>query len=68
MSRCSHSDRGSEFDNAGAGRAVRGVRDHEVVVEGVPFGNAVDESTNKTLEAEFVWREQFSSLSDLRQS
>ena len=34
--------------------------------KGCPFDNAVDESTNKTLKAEFVYREQFGSLRDLR--
>ena len=31
-----------------------------------PYDNAVDESANKTLKAEFVYREQFSGLYDLQ--
>lgn len=33
---------------------------------GCPFDNAVDESANKTLKAEFLYREQFASLRDLQ--
>ena len=34
--------------------------------KGCPFDNAVDESTDKTSKAEFVYREQLASLRDLR--
>lgn len=32
--------------------------------KGCPYDNAVDESTNKILKAEFVYREGFSDLRD----
>ena len=34
--------------------------------KGCPYDNAVDESTNKILKAEFVYRESFSDLRDLQ--
>ena len=34
--------------------------------KGCPFDNAVDESTNKTLKAEFAYREEFEDLQDLQ--
>lgn len=34
--------------------------------KGCPYDDAVDESANKTLKAEFVYREQFSGLYDLQ--
>lgn len=62
-----HSDRGSEFDNAALDELfeVFGIT-RSLSKKGCPFDNAVDESTNKTLKAEFVYREQFSSLHDLQ--
>lgn len=30
--------------------------------KGCPYDNAVDESTNKILKAELVWRERFGTL------
>lgn len=62
-----HSDRGSEFDNAALDELFEafGIA-RSLPKKGCPFDNAVDESTNKTLKAEFVYREQFSSLHDLQ--
>ena len=62
-----HSDRGSEFDNAALDELfeVFGIT-RSLSKKGCPFDNAVDESTNKTLKAEFVYQEQFSSLHDLQ--
>lgn len=62
-----HSDRGSEFDNAALDELfeVFGIT-RSPSRKGCPFDNAVDESTNKTLKAEFVHREQFNSLYDLQ--
>lgn len=34
--------------------------------KGCPYDNAVDESTNKILKTEFVYRERFSDLRDLQ--
>ena len=34
--------------------------------KGRPYDNAVDESTNKILKAEFVYRERFSTLRELQ--
>jgi transposase InsO family protein len=34
--------------------------------KGCPFDNAVDESTNKSPEAELVWGEEFSDLNELQ--
>jgi transposase InsO family protein len=62
-----HSDRGSEFDNAALDELfeVFGIT-RSLSKKGCPYDNAVDESTNKTLKAEFVYQEQFSSLHDLQ--
>ena len=62
-----HSDRGSEFDNAALDELfeVFGIT-RSLSKKGCPFDNAVDESTNKTLKAEFVYQEQFNSLYDLQ--
>ena len=62
-----HSDRGSEFDNAALDELfeVFGIT-RSLSKKGCPFDNAVDESTNKTLKAEFVYQEQFGSLHDLQ--
>ena len=62
-----HSDRGSEFDNAALDELfeVFGIT-RSLSKKGCPFDNAVDESANKTLKAEFVYREQFASLRDLQ--
>lgn len=34
--------------------------------KGCPYDNAVDESTNRILKTEFVYRERFSDLRDLQ--
>ena len=62
-----HSDRGSEFDNAALDELfeVFGIT-RSLSKKGCPYDNAVDESANKTLKAEFVHREQFGSLHDLQ--
>ena len=62
-----HTDRGSEFDNAALDEffEVFGIT-RSLSKKGCPFDNAVDESANKTLKAEFVYREQFASLRDLQ--
>lgn len=62
-----HSDRGSEFDNGALDELfeVFGTT-RSLPKKGCPFDSAVDESTNKTLKAEFVYQEQFSSLYDLQ--
>lgn len=58
-----HTNRGCEFGNAkiddllGAFGARR-----SLPKKGCPYDNAVDESTNKTPKAEFVYRESFSSI------
>ena len=62
-----HGDRGSEFDNAALDELfeVFGIT-RSPSKKGCPYDNAVDESTNKTFKAEFVYREQFGSLHDLQ--
>lgn len=62
-----HSDRGSEFDNAALDElfGVFGIT-RSLSRKGCPYDNAVDESTNKTLKAEFVHRESFEDLHDLQ--
>ena len=62
-----HSDRGSEFDNAALDELfeVFGIT-RSLSKKGCPYDNAVDESANKTLKAEFVYQEQFSGLYDLQ--
>ena len=62
-----HTDRGPGSGDAaidemlevfGAGRSLS--------KKGCPSGDAVDESTNKTLKVEFIYREEFSDLHDLQ--
>ena len=62
-----HSDRGPEFDNAALDEPfeVFGIT-RSLSKKGCPYDNAVDESADKTLKAEFVYREQFSGLYDLQ--
>ena len=62
-----HTDRGSEFDNAKIDDLLDafGVR-RSLSKKGCPYDNAVDESTNKILKAEFVYRESFSSTHELQ--
>ena len=63
-----HTDRGSEFDNAKIDEILEvfGITT-ALSKKGSPFDNAVDESMNKTLKKEMVYRETFSDLSDLRE-
>ena len=62
-----HSDRGSEFDNAALDEMfeVFGIT-RSLSKKGCPYDNAVVESTNKILKAEFVYRERFDSLEELQ--
>lgn len=62
-----HSNKDSEFDNAALDELSEafGITG-SLPKKGCPFDNAVDESANKTLKAELVYREQFSSLHDLQ--
>ena len=62
-----HADRGSEFDNAEIDLVLEtsGI-ERSLSAEGCPCDNAVDESTNKILKAELVYRDSFSDLRDLQ--
>ena len=62
-----HTDRGSEFGNA----AIDGLLEafgveRSLSRKGCPYDNAVDESTNKILKAELIYRERFSTLRELQ--
>lgn len=63
----SHGDRGSEFDNAALDELfeVFGIT-RSLSKKGCPFDDALGESANKTLKAEFVYQEQFDSLYELQ--
>ena len=62
-----HTDRGSEFDNAEIDLMLEtfGI-ERSLSAKGCPYDNAVDESTNKILKAELVYRDSFSGLRDLQ--
>ena len=62
-----HTDCGSEFDNAEIDLMLEafGV-ERSLSAKGCHYDNAVDESTNRILKAEFVYREGFSDLHDLQ--
>lgn len=62
-----HTDRGSEFDNATIDELLGafGIK-RSLSKKGCPYDNAVDESTNKILKAEFVYRDSFSTLRELQ--
>ncbi len=62
-----HTDRGSEFDNAKIDCPLDafGVR-RSLSKKGCPCDNAVDESTNKMLKAEFAYRESFANTRELQ--
>ena len=64
-----HTDRGSEFDNARIDEVLEvfGI-ERSLSQKGCPFDNAVDESANKTLKKEMVYRETFRDLRELRLS
>ena len=63
----SHTDRGSEFHNAEIDLMLEtfGI-ERSLSAKGRPHGNAVDESTNKILKAELVYRDSLSDLRDLQ--
>ena len=63
----SRTDRGSEFDNAEIDLMLEtfGI-ERSLSAKGCPYGNAADESTNKILKAELVYRDSFSDLRDLQ--
>ena len=64
-----HTDRGSEFDNAkidGMLEAFGIERERSLPKKGCPCDNAVDESTDKILKAEFVYREAFGTTRELQ--
>lgn len=62
-----HTDRGSEFDNAKIDEMldVFGI-ERSPSRKGCPYDNAVDESTNKILKAELVYREVFGTTRELQ--
>ena len=62
-----HTDRGSEFDNAKIDEMLDafGIK-RSLSRRGCPYDNAVDESTNKILKAEFVYREAFGTTRELQ--
>ena len=61
----SRTDRGSGFDNAEIDLMLEtfGI-ERSPSAKGCPYDNAVDESTNKILKAELVYRDSFSDLRD----
>lgn len=63
----SRTGRGSEFDNAEIDLVLEAFGiERSPSAEGCPCDNAVDESTNKILKAELVYRDSFSDLRDLQ--
>ena len=63
----SRTDRGGEFDNAEIDLMLEAFGiERSLSAKGRPHGNAVDESTNKMLKAELVYRDSFSDLRDLQ--
>lgn len=62
-----HTDRGSEFDNAKTDGTLEAFGiERSPSKKGCPCDNAVDESTDKTLKAEFVYREAFGTTRELQ--
>lgn len=62
-----HTDRGGEFDNIAIDDLLGAFGiERSLSRKGCPYDNAVDESTNKILKAEFVYRESFSTLHELQ--
>ena len=60
-------DRGSGFDNAEIDLMLEAFGiERSLSAKGCPYGNAVDESTNKVLKAELAYRDSFSDLRDLQ--
>ncbi len=65
--RALHADRGSGFDNIAIDDLLEAFGiEGSLSRKGCPYDNAVDESTNKMLKAEFVYRESFSTLHELQ--
>ena len=63
----SRTDRGGEFGNAEIDLMLEAFGiERSLSAEGCPHGNAVDESTNRILKAEPVYRGSFSDLRDLQ--
>ncbi|OUP06198.1 transposase [Collinsella sp. An2] len=63
----SRTDRGSEFDNAEIDLMLEAFGiERSLSAKGCPHDDAADESTNKMLEAELVYRDSFSDLRDLQ--
>lgn len=62
-----HSDRGKEFDNIILDKllSIYGIV-RSLSRKGNPYDNAVIESTNKALKAEFIYQHKFESLEHLR--
>lgn len=62
-----HTDRGPEFNNAAIDEPLDVFEiKRSLSAKGCPHDNSVDESTNKILKAEFVYRERFSTLRELQ--
>lgn len=62
-----HTDRGSEFDNSKIDEMLGAFGiERSLSRKGCPYDNAVDESTNKILKAEFVYREAFGTTRELQ--
>ena len=63
----SRTDRGSELDNAEIDLMLEAFGiERSLSAKGRPHDDAVDESTNKVLKAELVYRDGFSDLRDLQ--
>lgn len=62
-----HTDRGSEFDNADINIMLEtfGI-ERSLSAKGCPYDNAVDESTNKILKTELVYRETLATTRELQ--
>lgn len=62
-----HTDRGGEFDNIAIDDMLEAFDiKRSLSKKGCPYDNAVDESTNKILKAEFIYKERFSTLYELQ--
>ena len=60
-------DRGGEFDNIAIDDMLEAFDiKRSFSKKGCPYDNAVDESTNKILKAEFIYKERFSTLYELQ--
>lgn len=62
-----HSDRGKEYDNKIIDNLLEtfGI-ERSLSNKGTPYDNAVSEATNKILKAEFIYRNKFNTLEDLK--